>query len=76
MAAKCYILIETAVGKSNQVIESVGKVQGVTSVDEVTGIYDVIVVVEGNSLPEIGRFALDKIRPISGITKTVTCLVI
>ena len=76
MDAKGFVLIETAVGKSKEVVKTSGKIQGVTSVDAVTGIYDVIAVIQGESLEEIGNLVTDKVHPISGITRTVTCLVI
>ncbi len=76
MAAKAFILIETAVGKNKEVVSLLGKLEGVNSVDTVTGPYDIIAVVEGESLNEIGDLITGKIHPISGINRTVTCLAI
>ncbi|MBN1862061.1 MAG: Lrp/AsnC ligand binding domain-containing protein [Dehalococcoidales bacterium] len=76
MAAKAFILIETAVGKNKEVVSLLGKLDGVHSVDTVTGPYDIIAVVEGESLNEIGDLITGKIHPIPGIGRTVTCLVI
>lgn len=76
MAAKAFILIETAVGKSKEVVALLGKLEGVNSVDTVTGPYDIIAVVEGESLNEIGDLITGKIHPIPGINRTVTCLAI
>ena len=76
MAAKAFILIETAVGKNKDVVSLLGKLEGVKSVDTVTGPYDIIAVVEGESLNEIGDLITGKIHPISGINRTVTCLAI
>jgi DNA-binding Lrp family transcriptional regulator len=76
VAAKAFILIETAVGKNKDVVSLLGKLEGVKSVDTVTGPYDIIAVVEGESLNEIGDLITGKIHPISGINRTVTCLAI
>jgi DNA-binding Lrp family transcriptional regulator len=76
VAAKAFILIETAVGKNKEVVSLLGKLDGVHSVDTVTGPYDIIAVVEGESLNEIGDLITGKIHPIPGIGRTVTCLVI
>lgn len=76
MAAKAFILIETAVGKNKEVVSLLGKLAGVNSVDTVTGPYDIIAVVEGESLNEIGDLITGKIHPIPGINRTVTCLAI
>ena len=76
MAAKAFVLIETAVGRTKEVVAALSRLEGVKSVDTVTGPYDVIVVIEGESLNEIGDLVTGKIHPISGISRTVTCLAI
>jgi DNA-binding Lrp family transcriptional regulator len=76
MKAKAFILIETAVGKSKDVVESIKQIKGVFSVDTVTGPYDVIAIVEGENLNDIGDLVTGKVHPITGISRTVTCLVV
>ena len=76
MAAKAFMLVETAVGRSKEVANALRQIEGVKSVDPVTGPYDVIAVIEGESLTDIGDLVTSKIHPISGISRTVTCLAI
>jgi DNA-binding Lrp family transcriptional regulator len=76
MAAKAFVLIETAVGRTKEVVAALSRLEGVKSVDTVTGPYDVIAVIEGESLNEIGDLVTGKIHPIAGISRTVTCLAI
>ena len=78
MAAKAFVLIETVVGKSNGVVAAIKQLgeERVKSVSTVTGPYDVIVVIEGETLPEIGEIVTGKIKSIAGISRVVTCLVI
>ena len=76
MAAKAFILIETVVGGTKQVASTLQQLKGVKSADCVTGPYDVIAVVEGENLHEIGVLITDKIHPVAGIARTVTCLAI
>ena len=76
MAAKAYVLIETAVGRTREVTSAIEHLEGVKSVDPVTGPYDIIVIVEGESLNNIGDLVTGKIHPIAGISRTVTCLAI
>ena len=76
MAAKAYVLIETAVGRAKEVTTALEKLEGVKSVDAVTGPYDIIVIAEGETLNDIGDLVTGKIHPISGISRTVTCLAI
>ena len=76
MAAKAYVLIETAVGRTKEVTSAIERLRGVESVDPVTGPYDIIAIVEGESLNDIGDLVTSKIHPIAGISRTVTCLAI
>ncbi len=74
MAAKAFVLIETAVGKNKEVVDGIKKIKGVKTLDTVTGPYDVIVVVESETLSDIGDIVIRQIHPIPGISRTVTCL--
>ena len=76
MAAKAFVLIETAVGRAKEVSTALKQLAGVKSVDLVTGPYDVIAVIEGKELNDIGDLVTGKIHPIAGISRTVTCLAI
>ncbi len=74
MAAKAFVLIETVVGKTKEVVAKIKQLEEVKSVDPVTGPYDVIAIVESESLNDIGDLVTGKIHPIGGISRTVTCL--
>ncbi len=74
MTAKAFILMETAVGKNKEVVASLKQLKGIQSVDSVTGPYDVIAIVEAESLNDIGDLVTKKIHPVAGISRTVTCL--
>ena len=76
MAAKAFVLIETEVGKTKDVVNALQKLKGVNSVDTVTGPYDIIVILQGDSLNDVGNLVTGKIHPIAGISRTVTCLAI
>ena len=76
MTAKAFVLIETAVGKTKEVVASLKQVKGIKSVDTVTGPYDVIAVIEADTLSDIGDLITGKIHAINGISRTVTCLTV
>jgi DNA-binding Lrp family transcriptional regulator len=76
MTAKAYVLIETAVGRNKEVALAMEQLKGIKSVDIVTGPYDIIAIIEGESLNDIGDLVTGKIHPITGISRTVTCLAI
>jgi len=75
VAAKAFILIETVVGRDKGVVATLKQLEGVKSVDTVTGPYDVIATIEGETLNHIGDLLTAKIHPIAGISRTVHCLV-
>ena len=76
MSAKAYVLIETAVGRSKEVTSIIKGLGGIKSVDQVTGPYDIITVIEAENLNEIGDLVTGKIHPVPGISRTVTCLAV
>ena len=74
MATKAYVLIETAVGKTRDVMGALTGVAGVAAVDAVTGPYDIIAVISANDLNSVGEIVTDKVHTIGGVNRTVTCL--
>ena len=76
MVAKAFVLIETTVGKTKEVVSTLGSLKGVQSVNTVTGPYDIIAILEAENLNDIGEIVTGKIHPIAGISRTVTCLAI
>jgi len=76
VAAKAFVLIETVVGRNKEVVNALKQLDGVKSVDTVTGPYDIIAIIKAESLNDIGEIVTGKIHPITGISRTVTCLAI
>mgnify|MGYP001042524104 CR=1 FL=1 len=74
MSTKAYVLIETAVGKTRDVLMSLRNAPNISVVDAVTGPYDIIAVVEADDLNSVGDLVTGHIHPIGGIVRTVTCL--
>ncbi len=76
MVAKAFVLVEPAVGKNKDVVSALHKIKGIKSVDTVTGPYDIIAVIEADTLNEIGDIITSKIHAVDGISRTVTCLAV
>ena len=76
MAVTAYVLIQTEVGKAAGVAQQVAAITGVTSAEDVTGPYDVIVRAEAPSVDDLGRLVVSQIQQIEGITRTLTCPVV
>ncbi|WP_375479953.1 Lrp/AsnC family transcriptional regulator [uncultured Jatrophihabitans sp.] len=76
MSVSAYILIQTEVGKAAAVAEEIAGLAGVTSAEDVTGPYDVVVRAEADTVDELGRLVVAKVQGVPGITRTLTCPVV
>src|ERR1700675_4422144 len=70
------ILIQTEVGKASQVTERVREIEGVVSVDPVTGPYDVIARAEADDLDMLAKGTVMPMQELEGITRPLTCPVL
>ncbi len=73
---QAYILIQTEVGKAAAVAAEIAEIAGVTSAEDVTGPYDVIVRAEAGSVDELGQLVVATVQGVDGITRTLTCPVV
>lgn len=71
-----YVLIETAVGTGGAVAKSLKALKEVKSADRVTGPYDVITNVETEDLHALDGFLQQRVHPLQGVKKTITCVVV
>ena len=71
-----YILVQTEVGRAAAVAKEIGEIPGVTSAEDVTGPYDVIVRAEADDMDSLGRLVVAKVQGVHGITRTLTCPVV
>lgn len=73
---QAYILIQTDVGKAAEVAAEIAEIDGVTSAEDVTGPYDVIVRAEARNVDELGQMVVSRVQNLEGITRTLTCPVV
>ncbi|MBW8805658.1 MAG: AsnC family transcriptional regulator [Catenulispora sp. 13_1_20CM_3_70_7] len=73
---QAYILVQTEVGKAAAVAQAIADLEGVTTAEDVTGPYDVIVRAEAETMDELGRLVIARIQVIEGITRTLTCPIV
>jgi DNA-binding Lrp family transcriptional regulator len=76
MTTTAYVLVETAVGKTKDVARSLRASAGIKRVDVVTGPYDLVVQVEGDSVNAVGELVTGKIHSVPGIDRTVTLIAV
>ena len=75
-AARAYIFIECNVGSTKEVMEGLKRFKGIKSVETVTGPYDIIAILELESLQEIGDLVTQNVQKVNGISRTVTCVAV
>lgn len=51
----------------------ISKITGVYEVHIISGEYDLLIKVRGESLEDIGRLVVDKLRELKGVDSTLTC---
>jgi len=71
-----YVLIEVAPKKALQACARIAKIAAVKSAHLVTGLYDIIALVEAKDPGAIGRLVMSKIQAVPGVGKTITCVVV
>ena len=73
---QAYILVQTEVGKAAAVAAEIAAIAGVTSAEDVTGPYDVIVRAEAEDVNRLGQLVVARVQGVGGITRTLTCPVV
>ncbi|MBI4236310.1 MAG: Lrp/AsnC ligand binding domain-containing protein [Chloroflexi bacterium] len=74
MSQTAYVLIDTEVGKSREIVQTLRRASGVREVHIVTGPHSLIAVYEGTDANTIGRLVMDSVHSIPGVLRTITCL--
>ncbi len=73
MGVAAYLLINTATGKEQTVVDSLRQISSVKHAHVTTGLHDVICYAEGKDLNDIKSIIINDIRGVEGIQRTVTC---
>lgn len=55
-----------------ELAKRISKIQGIYEVNIISGEYDLLLKVRGESLDEIGRLVVEKLRKIKGVGRTLT----
>ena len=76
MATKAYLLVETAVGKTRDVANTLQGLEGIETVDVVTGPYDIIAMISASDMSVVGNLVTGHIHTVPGVVRTVTCVAV
>lgn len=71
-----YCLISTEPGRASEIYKKVGSLDGVNSIEAVTGAHDLVARVEVDSMEKLTEIVFSKIRGINGVTDTSTLTVV
>lgn len=71
---KAYVLINSEVVYTKEVMEALRNLEGLVEVHEVLGPYDIVAEVVAENVEAILVILQNQIRSISGIRNTVTCV--
>jgi len=73
---KAYVLTQIRAGKTGSALVALKASERVCSAEAVTGLYDIICVVEAEDIEGIGRVVMEEIHGVEGIERTLTCVVV
>ncbi len=76
MATRAYLLVETAVGKTRDVATTLQRLEGIETVDVVTGPYDIIAMISADDMTVVGNLVTGHIHTVPGVVRTVTCVAV
>lgn len=74
--ARAYLKINVEPGRERQVKEELLKRDKVLQADLTSGEQDIIALIEAPTYEDLMNFVVTELRPIGGITKTVTNLIL
>ena len=74
MPTRAFILIETQVGKSQEVAAALRRMEGVKSADVITGTYDVISLIDATDMSAVADLVTGRVQGIRGVLRTITCV--
>ena len=74
MPTRAFILIETQVGKSQEVAAALRRMEGVKSADVITGTYDVISLIDATDMSAVADLVTGRVQAIRGVMRTITCV--
>ncbi len=76
MASQAIVMINTDVGKENEILDKLFELPEVKEVYMVYGIHDLIAVVEAEDMDTLRSLITEKIRRMDGVKSTLTSIVV
>jgi len=74
MAMAAFVLINVTGDHTKSAYKTITRISGVKAIYAVTGVYDIIALVEAEDINTLSDLIVSKIRAIDGVTQTMTCV--
>lgn len=74
MVHRAFVLMETAIGKTTEVLGTLKQLDGVITLDTVIGPYDIIAEIEKDDLNALRKLIATQIHPMDGVRRVVSCM--
>jgi DNA-binding Lrp family transcriptional regulator len=73
---EAYVLINCDAGKAGGALRKLKEMKGVKNVRLVTGLHDVVALVEAQDLTDLAKAVIDKIQKTEGVGRTITMVAV
>ncbi len=71
-----FVLMNAELGKEMQIVNELEKIPNVKEVYPVYGVYDVMMVIESDSMETLRETITSKVRKLDGIKSTLTMIIV
>lgn len=71
-----FVLMNAELGKENHIVNEIKKIVDVKEVYPVYGVYDVLMIIESDSMEVLRETITSKIRKLDGIKSTLTMIIV
>ncbi len=71
-----FVLMNAELGKETQIVTELEKIPNVKEVYPVYGVYDVMMVIESDSMEALRETITSKVRKLDGIKSTLTMIIV
>lgn len=73
---RAFIFITVEPGNVKEVLERVKSISGVQKAHALTGPYDIVAEVTGETIEDIGKSVVEEIQKIEGVERTLTSIIV
>jgi DNA-binding Lrp family transcriptional regulator len=73
---EAYVLINCDSGKAGTALKTMKELKGVKNARLVTGLHDIVALIEAQDLTDLAKAVIDKIQKTEGVSRTVTMVAV